>query len=416
LNDGSPAKKRGTLAVTATAKEQLKAHRITKEMVMDVMNNRIERVRLDNGSFQFRGSPRHPDISITARFSSEKHQWAITDVQLKKQATSPESETAPVTVTNQRAAIDSMPEVVFTNHAKDILKREFLDHRIVEQLIRNPSRQYDEDEGKVRFIGKSHGDKLHVIAKFLPEENKWLVITVELRFKHDPTPTTDLTTFDGSPTDEHPGLKFTTHALERMELRKISPYEVQRTILSPQKTFDDEDDKVKFIGHELTLNRSIHAIGRFLPEENQWLVISLWVRGEDDDGSLSTWQPKKTQQSNTSPRIAFTNNIRQWMNDQRVNGRDIERVVLAPLRKHDQEDGKVKFIGNLPNSSQAIHIIGKFLPDENKWLLITAWMPTQQKYRVGDNNGAWVVSATILIVLIIIAAMIWFFFFAQPLG
>ena len=150
-----------------------------------------------------------------------------------------------------------------------------------------------------------------------------------------------------------------------------------------EKTYDDEDEKVKFIGKELSLNRAIHVIGKFLPEENKWLVISAWIRGEEDDGSLSTWQPprKKSASAGGHPRVAFTKHVRKWMKQQRVNESDIEKIVLEPQKTFNEKDGKVKFIGRTINQSKTIHVIGKFIEKENKWLVITAWMARHKSYR-----------------------------------
>ena len=401
MNDRTPAKKPPALKLTSTAIEQVKQYRLSKEAVMDVMKNRTDTIKLDNGQFQFTGSDRYPNTYITAGFLPQKHQWVITHIQIMDVVSPPELEPSPppkpepppkpVVKTDQRDT--SPPAIIFTNHAKEILRSEFLDHRIVEHIIQYPDKKEYDDNEKIRFIGKSHGDKLHIIAKYLPKEHKWLVITIELRHKHEPVPLADISTFDGEPTEQHPGIMFTNHALERMALRSIFPDEVKQTIIYPRETFDDEEGKVKFIGKELTLNRAVHVIGRFVPEEDKWLVISTWVRGEEDDGSLSTWKPKHAKPSSGHARIAFTNHVREWMKRERVNARDIERAILDPYRTFKEEDNKVKFLGNRTTQGHAITVIGKLLPEEDKWLVITAWKSHQSR-----NNTS--------IVLIIIACVI----------
>ncbi len=83
-------------------------------------------------------------------------------------------------------------------------------------------------------------------------------------------------------------LIFTTHARERMSLRRISPDTIRRVMSQPDVTFpSDKPDHIKFIR---TLNqRKYHVIAAYLADKKKWLVISVWVRGETDPVPL-TWQ------------------------------------------------------------------------------------------------------------------------------
>lgn len=376
-----------SLTLTRSAIEQAKRQKLKKVVVLDVMKNRRDMVRLPNGHVQFTGSVRYPDIYITARFLPDNHQWVVTDIEIVSEASTPEPESTSDAVIKSDQHDTSPAAIVFTKHAENVLRSEFLDHRVIEQIIRRPDKKRNEDDAKVRFIGKAHGDKLHVIAKFLPDENKWLVITVELRYKQESEPLIDTSQFDGEPTDKHPGVTFTTHALERMTLRNIYPSEVKETVLHPEKTFENEEDTVKFIGKELSLNRAIHVVGKFLPDDNKWLVISVWVRGEEDDGSLSKWTPQRAQPSGGHPRIAFTKHVREWMNSHQVEKTDLETILRDPDKKLDQNDGKVKFTGKIVRQGQAVHVIAKFLPEENKWLVITAWMLHSRNRQTHSKTG-----------------------------
>lgn len=79
---------------------------------------------------------------------------------------------------------------------------------------------------------------------------------------------------------------FTKHALARLDDRTITQDAVYRVIQSPDRRFE-RDDTTKFIR---TLNgRKYHVVASYLKKEHKWLVVSVWVRGEDDKISLA-WQ------------------------------------------------------------------------------------------------------------------------------
>ena len=346
--------------------------------------------KLDKGFVRFAGSDKHPDVHVTAGRHPKTRQLVITDIQVvQPPPTAPpppkppamvkklEPQAGAVAVKRQPPKQAAPPEIVFTHHARGILSQENIDARVVEQITHKPDqKQYDDDE-KVRFIGMAHGDKLHVIAKHLPKEHKWLIITVELRYKRDPDapPLADISNFDGEPTATHPGVAFTMHALERMALRNINPNIVKSTILMPEETRPDEEGKVKFVGPGWSEGRAPHVVAKFLPEDNKWLVVSTWVRGEDDDGSLSTWEPPRKPRRSSKPTVQFTNTVRCWVGKQDdVSGRDIEQAVCHPLKSVEEEAGQIKFIGQRLRNGKSVHVIGRFIAKENKWLVITAWV------------------------------------------
>lgn len=365
-------------------------------MVLDIMKNRTDITQLADGQFQFAGIDSNSNSYITAGFLTQKNQWVISNIHIIDPTHTIQSEPQPAPFVEEKQDDTAPPVIVFTKHAKAVLNREFLDHRIIEHLMRHPDKKQDEEDEKVRFIGWADGDKIHVIAKFLPKEHKWLVITVEVRYQYDPNPVADIFEFDGEPTDEHPGVTFTAHALERMKLRNIYRYEVKQTLLEPVNTFEQEDDKVKFIGKELSHNRSYHVVAKFLPEENKWLVISAWVRGEEDDGSLSTWQPQPQRQASASGsvRIVFTKHVRKLMKQEGIVGSHIEQAILDPQQTFDQKDGKVRFRGQ-PKDGKEIHVVGKFLPQENKWLVITAYHKS-----TGVNIGYFILLVLFVIIIV----------------
>lgn len=380
------------------------------------MKNKTNAIKLANGQLQFTGSEDHnSNTCITVEFLPQKYQWVITNIDVTDPVFTIQAEPLPNPFVAQVQEDTSPPAIVFTNHAKEVLLNEFLDHRTIEHLMRHPDQKQDEDDEKVRFMGWADGDKIHVIAKFLPKEHKWLVITVEVRYQHDPNPSGDIFEFDGEPTDEHSGITFTTHALERMKLRNIYRYEVQQTILNPEQTFEEQDHKVKFIGKELSLNRSYHVVAKFLAEENKWLVISAWIRGEEDDGRLSTWEPQSQRQTSASGllHIAFTKHLRERMKRDGIDGSHIEQAILDPQERFNEKDGKVRFKGQSNENGKDIYVIGKFLPQENKWLVITAFYKSKyyklKYYKSSEENLSYIILFILFIIVALVAVGIIFY-------
>ena len=83
---------------------------------------------------------------------------------------------------------------------------------------------------------------------------------------------------------EYKSLVFTNHGLDRLESRSITQDMVWRAISNQNKKYH-EKGKTKFIA---TINgRRIHVVAEKLQKEGKWLVISAWVRGEDDQAPLA---------------------------------------------------------------------------------------------------------------------------------
>jgi hypothetical protein len=85
-----------------------------------------------------------------------------------------------------------------------------------------------------------------------------------------------------------PDFIFTKHALERLHQRSISQERAEAVLRHPDKTFPGKKaGTIKFI-RELD-GRNIQLIATYLEREKQWLVVSAWVRGEEDKVPLM-WQ------------------------------------------------------------------------------------------------------------------------------
>lgn len=83
-------------------------------------------------------------------------------------------------------------------------------------------------------------------------------------------------------------LIFTKHALERMGDRSITQDSVWQTVSNPDRSHPEEKpDTARFIR---TINdRTYHVVGRYLQDQKKTLVISVWVRGEDDAIPIVWW-------------------------------------------------------------------------------------------------------------------------------
>ena len=87
-------------------------------------------------------------------------------------------------------------------------------------------------------------------------------------------------------TDMAESLIFTTHAKERLKLRNLSEDTVRRVVQKPDRTKPgDKPESAVFI-RKLD-GRQIHVVGTYLPEQKKTLIVSTWVRGEEDPESLS---------------------------------------------------------------------------------------------------------------------------------
>jgi len=73
-------------------------------------------------------------------------------------------------------------------------------------------------------------------------------------------------------------LVFTKHALNRLDFRAITQDAIYQTVSNPDKSFANQSH-TKFIR---TINdRLIHVVAKPI-KNRQWLIISVWVRGEED--------------------------------------------------------------------------------------------------------------------------------------
>ena len=79
------------------------------------------------------------------------------------------------------------------------------------------------------------------------------------------------------------GLIWTNHALERLHKRGITQPQALSVIKNPHKTYPGKKtDSVKFI--RTVGGRRIHAVATLDQTSHKWIVLSLWVRGENDRG------------------------------------------------------------------------------------------------------------------------------------
>ena len=79
---------------------------------------------------------------------------------------------------------------------------------------------------------------------------------------------------------------FTKHSLERLKQRSISQAAAESVLQQPDRTEPGKKPgTIKFVRQ---LNgRNIQLIATYLDDQKKWLIVSAWVRGEDDKESLS---------------------------------------------------------------------------------------------------------------------------------
>jgi hypothetical protein len=82
-------------------------------------------------------------------------------------------------------------------------------------------------------------------------------------------------------------LILTNHAIARQSLRSINFEALYQTIHQPDKKIRIEGEKWKFI--KKINDRQHQIIANYLVDQKKWLIISAWVRGEEDQVPL-IWQ------------------------------------------------------------------------------------------------------------------------------
>lgn len=87
------------------------------------------------------------------------------------------------------------------------------------------------------------------------------------------------------PKINHNTVVFTKHARERSGLRSVNDDMIIQVMRNPVQTQKVEDGKIKFIGK--VMGAKVHVVSKPIVEENKWLVITIWVRGEDDAGNFT---------------------------------------------------------------------------------------------------------------------------------
>lgn len=88
---------------------------------------------------------------------------------------------------------------------------------------------------------------------------------------------------------DYKNIVFTKHALGRLAGRSITQDSVWHAVNFPDSSYIKDADKNsrKFI--RSLHGRKYHVVCNYLAKEKKWLVISVWVRGEEDAVPL-VWQ------------------------------------------------------------------------------------------------------------------------------
>jgi len=74
---------------------------------------------------------------------------------------------------------------------------------------------------------------------------------------------------------------FSKHALQRLKERSIPLDQAELVLRHPDQTFPGK--KANSIKFAKNINgRNMQLVGTYLPDQKKWLVVSAWVRGEED--------------------------------------------------------------------------------------------------------------------------------------
>jgi len=72
----------------------------------------------------------------------------------------------------------------------------------------------------------------------------------------------------------------TKHAQQRVYLRRLSLRSIESTLADPDRVVEMDGGKRKFIKQQGS--RLYHVVAKYSPPQRAWVVISVWVRGEED--------------------------------------------------------------------------------------------------------------------------------------
>ncbi|PIR61803.1 MAG: hypothetical protein COU66_01835 [Candidatus Pacebacteria bacterium CG10_big_fil_rev_8_21_14_0_10_44_11] len=78
-------------------------------------------------------------------------------------------------------------------------------------------------------------------------------------------------------------LVFTDHALDRLGLRLVTQEMVYQVVTTFQTKYA-VDQSTKFV--KTIKQRKLQVVANYLKKEDKWLIISVWVRGEEDQPSI----------------------------------------------------------------------------------------------------------------------------------
>ncbi len=76
----------------------------------------------------------------------------------------------------------------------------------------------------------------------------------------------------------------TKHAQERIKQRRMTALGVEQTVLNPDRKVPLENGETKFIKKQG--QRLYQAVGVYENKQKAWIVLSAWVRGENDKPEL----------------------------------------------------------------------------------------------------------------------------------
>ncbi len=77
---------------------------------------------------------------------------------------------------------------ILTDHAEERMKLRRITQDMIAKTLQKPDERESEADGDIQFIRTLDKRQVHVVAKYLDDEQKWLIKSVWVRGEDDPKP------------------------------------------------------------------------------------------------------------------------------------------------------------------------------------------------------------------------------------
>lgn len=77
---------------------------------------------------------------------------------------------------------------ILTDHAEERMKLRRITQEMIAKTLQKPDERESEADGDIKFVRTLDKRPVHVVAKYLDDEQKWLIKSVWVRGEDDPKP------------------------------------------------------------------------------------------------------------------------------------------------------------------------------------------------------------------------------------